>query len=98
MKLTESQITTNMHNLNDWELANDMASIHKSWRFKSFEATVGFFNQVAQLAENHNHHPEFLTCYTNMHVKLWTHDSGGLTSKDFELAQAIDQLKAIDPK
>ena len=50
--------------------------------------------KVSELAESHDHHPEMVSAYTRVRVTLWTHDAQGLTSKDFDLAQAIDQLVA----
>lgn len=66
--------------------------LSKSWTLPSFEAAVALFNQIAQLAQVQDHHPEVLSSYTQLHVHIWTHDVAGLTHKDFELARAIDQL------
>jgi 4a-hydroxytetrahydrobiopterin dehydratase len=49
---------------------------------------------VADIAEHQNHHPEFLSVYRKMRVRLSTHDASGLTQKDFDLAAAIDSLIA----
>jgi pterin-4a-carbinolamine dehydratase/dihydroneopterin aldolase len=66
--------------------------LSKSWTLPSFEAAVSRFNQIAQLAQTQDHHPEVLSSYTQLQVRIWTHDAAGLTHKDFTLAQAIDQL------
>ena len=66
--------------------------LFKSWTLPSFEAAVARFNQIAQLAQTQDHHPEVLSSYTQLQVRIWTHDAAGLTHKDFTLAQAIDQL------
>ena len=66
--------------------------LSKSWTLPSFEAAVARFNQIAQLAQTQDHHPEVLSSYTQLQVRIWTHDAAGLTHKDFTLAQAIDQL------
>lgn len=50
--------------------------------------------KVSELAEQHNHHPEMVSVYTTVRIKLWTHDVQGLSTKDFELAQAIENLVA----
>ena len=68
--------------------------LSKSWTLPSFEAAVARFNQIAQLAQVQDHHPEVLSSYTQLQVRIWTHDVAGLTRKDFALARAIDQLSA----
>jgi 4a-hydroxytetrahydrobiopterin dehydratase len=55
---------------------------------------IAFLVKVSELAEIQNHHPEILSTYTCLRIKLWTHDAQGLTHKDFELAEAIDRLFA----
>jgi 4a-hydroxytetrahydrobiopterin dehydratase len=82
--------------LDDWGLDSGQPCIVKSWQFDTFNTAVQFFDQVADLAELHDHHPECLSVYTRMQIRLWTHDAGGLTAKDVALAQAIDQLVAKD--
>lgn len=79
-----------------WALDLAQPCIAKSWEFDSFRSAVRFFDQVSELAEEHDHHPECLSIYTRMQIRLWTHDAGGLTAKDWALAQAIDQLVAKD--
>jgi len=64
----------------------------KNWTLPSFDAAVVRFNQIAQLAQAHDHHPEILSCYTDLQVRLWTHDVAGLTEKDFNMAHSIDAL------
>lgn len=69
--------------------------LSKSWTLPSFEAAVTRFNQIAQLAQAQDHHPEVLSNYTRLQVRIWTHDVAGLTQKDFALAKAIDQLSTV---
>ena len=66
--------------------------LSKSWTLPSFEKAMERFNQIAQLAQMQDHHPEVLSSYTHLQVRIWTHDVAGLTHKDFALASAIDQL------
>jgi 4a-hydroxytetrahydrobiopterin dehydratase len=82
--------------LEGWHLEPAPPSIVKSWNFNTFRTAVRFFDQVAELAELHEHHPECLSVYTRMQIRLWTHDAGGLTAKDISLALAIDQTVAKD--
>lgn len=64
----------------------------KNWKFRSFEDAIARFNEIVQLAQTQDHHPEILSSYTLLQVRIWTHDAAGLTHKDFALAKAIDQL------
>ncbi|WP_341685165.1 4a-hydroxytetrahydrobiopterin dehydratase [Limnohabitans sp.] len=85
-----------MEALTDWTL--DKHNHHrtlcltKSWTLPTFSAAIELFNAIAQLALKQDHHPEILSSHTYLKVRIWTHDVGGLTEKDFELATAIDQL------
>ena len=92
MKLNATQIQTHISGLNGWTLEADANAIAKTWALPNFDAAVALFNQIAQLAKDQDHHPELWSSYTQLRVRLWTHDASGLTDKDFALAQAIDQL------
>ena len=80
--------------LDGWTLAVDHGHITRSWNFDSFATAMAFWRQVAALAEQHDHHPECLSLYTHIRLRLWTHDAGGLTRKDMALAADIDALVA----
>lgn len=75
-----------------WTLEADARAMTKTWVMPNFDAAVALFNQIAQLAKSQDHHPEVWSSYKELRVRLWTHDTAGLTEKDFTLAQAIDQL------
>ena len=92
MKLNATQIQTHLSSLTGWTLEADAHAITNTWALPSFDAAVTLFNQIAQLANDQDHHPEVWSSYTQLRVRLWTHDAAGLTDKDFTLAQAIDQL------
>jgi 4a-hydroxytetrahydrobiopterin dehydratase len=94
MRLSDLEVTQGMLGLNGWTLAQDKSCIQKEWVFDRFSTALAFFMSVGKLAEEANHHPECLSSYTRMRIRLWTHDANGLTSKDFELAQHIDGLGA----
>ncbi len=93
-----AQVQLAMTTLTGWALdthaQHHTPCLSKSWTLPSFEAAVARFNQIAQLAQVQDHHPEVLSSYTQLHVRIWTHDVVGLTHKDFSLARAIDQLSA----
>ncbi|PUE58318.1 hypothetical protein B9Z44_01090 [Limnohabitans curvus] len=96
MKLQPTDVQLAMTSLTGWTLdthaQHHTPCLSKSWALPSFEAAVTRFNQIAQLAQAQDHHPEVLSSYTQLQVRIWTHDAAGLTHKDFTLAQAIDQL------
>jgi 4a-hydroxytetrahydrobiopterin dehydratase len=95
-KLNGLELQQALAQLDGWALDAALPCIVKSWEFDAFKTAVRFFDQVAELAELHDHHPECLSVYTRMQIRLWTHDAGGLTAKDVALAQAIDQGVAKD--
>ncbi len=69
-------------------------AIQKRFTFKDFNAAFGFMTRVALAAERLNHHPEWTNVYRTVDVTLSSHDAGGLTRRDVELAQRMDQLAA----
>ncbi len=97
-KLQPAQVQLAMTTLTGWALdshaQHHTPCLSKSWTLPSFEAAVARFNQIAQVAQVQDHHPEVLSSYTQLQVRIWTHDVAGLTHKDFALARAIDQLSA----
>lgn len=90
--LDSTQIHQRLHQLDNWVLDAEKGSIQKNWEFDSFQTAVKFFVHVSELAEDLDHHPEFLSNYIKMQIRLTTHDVNGLTNKDFELALQIDAL------
>nr|WP_207186994.1 4a-hydroxytetrahydrobiopterin dehydratase [Rhodovulum imhoffii] len=75
-----------------WTLAQDRDALTRSYVFEDFVAAFGFMVRVALAAEKMNHHPEWTNVYRTVHVTLTTHDAGGLTLKDAELARRMDAL------
>jgi len=92
IRLNAHEIAEGLNALNNWTLDAHAASISKEWIFDSFKTAIHFIVSVGEIAESQNHHPEFLSTYTKVQIRLVTHDADGLTLKDFELAAAIDQL------
>ncbi len=93
--LTQTQIDEALAQLNkltDSPWTQVDASLHKQFRFSDFSAAFGFMARVALLAEKANHHPDWSNVYNRVNVTLTTHEAGGLTHKDFDLASAIEQL------
>lgn len=91
---TESQIRENLETLDGWMLyqENGRNLIKKEFKFKSFSAAWGFMSRVALLAEAQDHHPEWSNVYNRVTIGLSTHDAGGVSERDFKLANAIEDL------
>ena len=60
--------------------------------FNDFKEAFGFMSKVADLAEEHNHHPEWSNVYNRVEVNLITHEVGGITKRDFKMARAMDRF------
>lgn len=68
-------------------------NIFKAFVFEDFARSMRFVNKVARRAESMNHHPDILIRYNRVRLSLTTHDEGGLTRRDFELAKKINRLR-----
>ncbi|MCA9185503.1 MAG: 4a-hydroxytetrahydrobiopterin dehydratase [Planctomycetales bacterium] len=87
--MTEQQLT----HLSGWRLTHDNQRIRKDWKVKDFVAGIDFFQQIMQVAETEQHHPDVhLESYRKLWVEIWTHAIGGLSENDFILAAKIDTL------
>jgi 4a-hydroxytetrahydrobiopterin dehydratase len=75
-----------------WRAAKGREAITRTFIFSDFNAAFGFMTRVALKAESMGHHPEWLNIYSRVEVTLTTHDAGGLTRRDTELAQFMDGL------
>src|SRR5712692_3551724 len=87
-KLSPEAIAEKLRALSGWE-AKDNA-ISKLFRFKEFMDGIRFVNRVAEIAEAADHHPDILINYTRVTFTCSTHDAGGVTDKDFKLADNIE--------
>ena len=93
-RLNDYQITEKLAALNGWKL-NDLegrAGLLKVFPTRDFLTGLGFVVRIAVLAEKANHHPDITLTYPKVSVRLSTHDAGGLTTRDFDLAAQIDLL------
>ncbi|QEY31403.1 4a-hydroxytetrahydrobiopterin dehydratase [Synechococcus sp. RSCCF101] len=88
--LTADAIAALPQALPGWELKE--GKLHRELRFSSFVTAFGFMAQVALLAESLGHHPEWSNVYNRVVIDLTTHDCGGLSSLDRELAERINAL------
>ena len=89
-KLSEEQIRKELANLLGWSIAN--GKLHKEFTFKSFIEAFGFMTTAALHIEKMNHHPEWFNVYNKVKVDLVTHDAGGITQNDIDLARTLNSL------
>lgn len=75
-----------------WQQRDDGLAITKKFRFDDFPAAMAFMTQVAFAAEKANHHPEWFNVYNKVDVVLTTHDAGGVTERDLDLARIMDKI------
>lgn len=87
-KLTESQVEQALRSVPEWGESGD--AIQRTYQFPDFVKAMSFVDQVAQSAEKHQHHPDILIRYSKVTLTLSTHDAGGITLKDFEMAKKCD--------
>ncbi len=89
-KLSDSEIQENLAQLSGWNIEN--GKLHKNFQFQSFVEAFGFMTKTALAAEAMNHHPEWFNVYNKVTVDLSTHDRGGISSWDFELAKKMEEF------
>ena len=75
-----------------WALSADGKALERSFRFKDFSEAFGLLTQVAMYAEKVDHHPEFTNVWNRVDFRLTTHDTGGVTGRDIDLAKVINGL------
>jgi 4a-hydroxytetrahydrobiopterin dehydratase len=92
-KVSDSDAREQLKKLPGWELTPEGKSIRKKWTMKNFMAGINFFDRVADLAEQEQHHPDLhLQGYRNAAIEISTHAIGGLSENDFILAAKIDKI------
>jgi 4a-hydroxytetrahydrobiopterin dehydratase len=90
--LSDAEIQERLTGAGGWQ-RGDQQSIVRELKFADFAAAIAFVNQVAELAEQANHHPDILVHgWNNVRLTLSTHSAGGLTDADFRLAAGIEDL------
>ena len=91
-KFTASEIQSALAGVPGWAHQHD--SIVRTYQFKDFPAAIRFVDALATVAERAYHHPDIDIRWNKVKLTLTTHDQGGLTPKDFDLAREIDALPA----
>ena len=91
-QLSEAERADALDGLPDWDFDDARDAITRSIVFGDFAEAFGFMTQVALIAEKMDHHPEWTNVWNRVEITLTTHDAGGLSERDIELAEAIDAI------
>ena len=89
-KLSEDQIKTALGDLTDWKIEG--VNLQKRYEFANFAAALSFVNRVGAIAERLDHHPDIYFGWGYAEFSITTHDAGGLTHHDFDLAKEIEGI------
>jgi 4a-hydroxytetrahydrobiopterin dehydratase len=76
---------------NDWQVV-DEHHLEKQYKLKDFRQALAFTNQIGELAERVNHHPDVCLGWAKVEITLWTHKIGGLSESDFVFAAKVDAM------
>ena len=90
VKLTGEQIQKELASLQGWSVVN--GKLHKDFVFADFIEAFGFMSKASMHIEKMNHHPEWFNVYNKIKVELVTHDAGGITQNDINLARTLNSL------
>jgi len=88
--LNIDEINIHLTKLSGWVLKDN--AIEKEWVFKDFKEALIFINKIGEIAEDHNHHPELYNVYSKIKLRFNTHDEGGITLNDINIATEINTL------
>jgi 4a-hydroxytetrahydrobiopterin dehydratase len=89
-KLSVSDIEAALRDCSGWTVLN--GKLHREYKFADFIHAFAFMTSAALIAESMGHHPEWSNVYNRVVIDLTTHDDGGISTKDFELAAKLDAL------
>ncbi len=91
-KLDDLSRTAALADLPSWQYDADAGGIRRRFTFTNFAQAFAFMTHVAILAEKADHHPEWFNVYSRVDILLTTHDAGGLSQRDIDLAKQIDEI------
>lgn len=91
-KLDDAARAAALANLPQWTYDAEAQGIRRNLRFADFAEAFGFMARVAIIAEKADHHPEWFNVYNRVEILLTTHDAGGLSQRDIDMATAIDAM------
>ena len=89
-KLTKTEVTQKLKRLSGWKMVKGRNAITKTFKFKDFMQAFGWMTSMAIYAEKKDHHPEWFNVYSTVEVVLSTHDMGGVSNLDIELAKKMN--------
>ena len=89
-KLPKEELARRLKKVPEWEMKKDR--LVRVFEFDEYMDAIDFVNGIAEIAEDANHHPDIILRYTTLKLSLISHDYGGITDRDFELASRIDTL------
>ncbi len=90
--LKNPQLSDALTELPGWEQAREDTALKKSFKFKDFNEAWAFMNRIALLAEKMDHHPEWSNTYNRVNITLSTHEAGGITDRDIQMAIKIESF------
>ena len=90
--MNPQEVNEKLKTLAEWTYDEKTLSLIKTFQFKSYLKNIAFVNAVAWIANKENHHPDLEVSFNRCIVKFTTHDAGGVSEKDFEMARAVDSL------
>jgi len=90
MRLSQEDIEEELKGLQGWSVVNE--KLHKEFLFDNFNQAFGFMTRAAMEIEKMNHHPEWFNAYNRIIIELTTHDAGGITKNDINLAKILNSL------
>jgi 4a-hydroxytetrahydrobiopterin dehydratase len=93
-RLTDEARRSALQGLSGWSETPGREAIARTFTFKDFNEAFGFMSRVALVAEKRDHHPEWRNVYRTVEVVLATHDAGGVTALDIELASTMNAIAA----
>lgn len=91
-QLSEAERADALDGLPDWDYDEARDAITRSFVFADFSEAFAFMTRVALLAEKADHHPEWSNVWNRVEITLTTHDAGGLSGRDVEMAEAIERV------
>jgi len=90
VRLTDAEIQAALPGVPGWEVKE--GKLHRTFTFADFSQAWGFMSRAALVAEKMDHHPDWSNVYRTVHIDLHTHDAGGITRLDIEMAQQMNAL------
>ena len=90
-KLSKIEVTNKLKKLSGWKLVKGRNAITKIIKFKDFIEAFGWMTSMALYAEKKDHHPEWFNVYSTVEVTLSTHDAGGVTNLDLDMAREMNR-------